>query len=249
MFNYNLAYLWKLDGKVFKLFDAKQNLNNSSSYGVIMFDVLHYKELNSNNDFLKKTYFLSYTNNNITFLDCNTNEIVNCKCFLTNENGDITVYFEPWHTNAQTIVNITYCNNLSLFNFNILGKCDIEKSTLNDIIYSGSNNAIIEDYNIAFENNWTNYDSWGTERSKINYKNNVVNISIKIKNGNTANGTKICTINSSYIPTREINTPCFVWDGVKTELQGFACINKNGEIMINGVNTSRLLWIEFNYLI
>ena len=83
MYSYNLGYLNKIDGKVFKIFDAKQKLNNSSSYGVIMFDVLHYKELNINNDFLKKTYFLSYTKNNITFLDCNNNEIVNFKCFLT----------------------------------------------------------------------------------------------------------------------------------------------------------------------
>ena len=248
MFNYNLAYLNKIDGKVFKLFDAKQKLNNSSSYGVIMFDVLHYKELNSNNDFLKKTYFLSYTKNSITFLDCNTNEIVNCKCFLTNENNDITVYFEPWHTNAQTIVNITYCNNLSLFNFNILGKCDIEKNTINNIIYSGANDDIVEDYDITFENSWANYNNYGSERSKINYKNNVVNINFKIKSGDTTNGTKICSIDSKYTPTRDIYAPCFIWDGVKVELQGFACINKNGEIMINGVNTNTLLCIEFNYL-
>ena len=90
---------------------------------------------------------------------------------------------EPWHTNAQTIVNITYCNNLSLFNFNILGRCNIEKTTIKNIIYSGSNNAIIEDYNITFENSWTNYNKSGTERSKINYKNNVVNINFKIKSG------------------------------------------------------------------
>lgn len=248
MYSYNLGYLNEIDGKVFKLFDVKQKLGNASSHGTIMFDVLHYKEVNSNNDFLKKTYFLNYTKTGITFLDCNTNEIVNCKCFLTKHNDDITVYFEPWHTTSQTIVNVSYCNNLSLFNFNILGKCDIEKTSINNIIYSGSNDDIVEDYDITFENSWRNYDSFGPERSKINYKNNVVNISIKIKNGNTANGTKICTINSSYIPTREINTPCFVWDGVKTELQGFASINKNGEVIINGVNTNRLLYIEFNYL-
>ena len=248
MYSFNLGYLNKIDGKVFKLFTVKQKIGNTSSYGTIMFDVLHYKEINSNNDFLKKTYFLSYTKNNITFLDCNTNEIVNCKCFLTNQNDDITVYFEPWHTNAQTIVNITYCNNLSLFDFNILGKCDIAKNTIKNIIYSGSNNDIIEDYDITFENSWTNYNNSGTERSKINYKNNVVNINFKIKSGDTTNGTKICTINSKYIPTRDIYTPCFIWDGVKTELQGFAYINKNGEVFINDVKTNKLLYIEFNYL-
>ena len=56
MYSYNLGYLNEIDGKVFKLFTAKQKLYNSSSYGTIMFDVLHYKEVNSNNDFLKKTY-------------------------------------------------------------------------------------------------------------------------------------------------------------------------------------------------
>ena len=150
MYSYNLGYLNKINGKVFKLFTVKQKLGDSSSQGTIMFDVLHYKEVNSNNDFLKKTYFLNQTKNNITFLDCNTNEIVNCKCFLTNENDNITVYFEPWHTSAQTIVNITYCNNLSLFNFNILGKCDIEKNTITNIIYSGSNDDIVEDYDIRY---------------------------------------------------------------------------------------------------
>ena len=248
MYSYNLGYLNKIDGKVFKLFTAKQKLNNSSSYGIIMFDVLHYKDVNSNNDFLKKTYFLSYTKKNITFLDCNTYEMINCRCFLTNENDNITVYFEPWHTTAQTIVNVTYCNNLSLFNFNILGKCDIEKTSLNNIIYSGSNDNIIEDYNITLENNWINYNSYGSERSKINYKNKVVNINFKIKNGNTTNGTKICSIDSKYAPTRDIYTPCFTWDGVKVELQGFAYINKNGEVFINGINTNKLLYIEFNYL-
>ena len=248
MYSYNLGYLNKIDEKVFKLFTVKQKLGDSSSHGTIMFDVLHYKELNSNNDFLKKTYFLSYTKNNITFLDCNTNEIVNCKCFLTNENDNITVYFEPCHTSAQTIVNVTYCNNLSLFNFNILGKCDIEKTSINNIIYSGSNADIIEDYNITFENNWTNYNSSGSERSKINYKNNVVNINFKIKSGDSTNGTKICSINSKYTPTRDIYTPCFIWDGVKVELQGFAYINKNGEVFINGIDTNKLLYIEFNYL-
>ena len=248
MYSYNLGFLIKIDGKVFKLFDAKQKSGNASSHGTIMFDVLHYKEVNSNNDFLKKTYFLNYTKTGITFLDCNTNEIVNCKCFLTNENDNITVYFEPWHTTAQTIVNISYCNNLSLFNFNILGKCDIEKSSLNDIIYSGSNDDIIEDYNIAFENNWVNFNSSGSERSKINYKNNVVNINFKIKSGIITNDTKICSIDSKYKPTRDIYAPCFTWDNVNTKLQGFAYINKNGEVFINGIETNKLLYIEFNYL-
>ena len=53
---------------------------------------------------------------------------------------------------------------------------------------------------------------------------------------------------SKYTPTRDIYTPCFVWDGTNVELQGFACINKNGEVTINGVTTNKLLYIEFNYL-
>ena len=66
MYSYNLGYLNKIDGKVFKLFTVKQKLGGSSSQGTIMFDVLHYKEVNSNNDFLKKTYFLNYTKNIFT---------------------------------------------------------------------------------------------------------------------------------------------------------------------------------------
>ena len=57
MYSYSLGYLKSLNNKCYKLFRCRQKCDDVSSYGTILFEVLHYKQQNMNNSFIKKSIF------------------------------------------------------------------------------------------------------------------------------------------------------------------------------------------------